>query len=528
MTPIDFASCVHPRQTPRFLLALLIAVPGALLVLGLTLATNGLLAAFALLLAFLIWFGFEVFYALLIANWVLVSEHNYPRLATLLEEMKSKIGVKKPVDMVVYQRGEFNAAFATLFSRRAIFINSHLLEEGVTDDELRWLIGRFVGQVRAKRRMGLFYYVIEFVQSLQIFNLFILPYERATVYTGDRIALAAIDGDISSAIAALNKLIVGRAVGYSVNPAGLARQYRRVKGSLFGFLARIGSPFPHNIARYVDLIGYAERAFPAQYEAFAAMNPSFQVAGGAMPLVRATVKSGDAGSNMIGWGLLAGAAACTFIGAVTLSAQGPFFGILDRDGSGFDWSDPFGDERRFELAKARQDNTYAGWKGFAQRYPRGNDADQARAAMRRLDLSGAWVFQTAVFNCAPGQCMIRGKMQINSTPSGFTCQFDVYENQPYTQVSAKQRCQVQELSDGLLVIESEVISTSVSGEWAPDNFEITRGPTRERMSGHWQAGSSRQPVTFVRGTTLPRAPSLRPRDPPPAPAYDDPLYSLPK
>jgi hypothetical protein len=101
----------------------------------------------------------------------------------------------------------------------------------------------------------------------------LLPYERAMVYTGDRLALAAIGGDITSAVSALQKLLVGRQLGYSVNPEGLIDQQRRVKGSFFAFLARLTSAFPHMTARYVDLIVFAKAYFPAQYAKFAAANP---------------------------------------------------------------------------------------------------------------------------------------------------------------------------------------------------------------------------------------------------------------
>src|SRR5262249_31930178 len=101
----------------------------------------------------------------------------------------------------------------------------------------------------------------------------ILPYERAMVHTGDRIALAEIDGDLSSAISAMQKLLVGRELGYSVNPEGLIAQHREVKGSLFAFLARCGQGFPLTTARYVDLILFAKPFSPAQFAVFQAANP---------------------------------------------------------------------------------------------------------------------------------------------------------------------------------------------------------------------------------------------------------------
>jgi hypothetical protein len=313
---------VHSRELPRLLLALFFGLPISLVVVALILLTpvGGIVLAVILLLALLVWFSFEVYYASLIANWILVSEHNYPRLYELLIEMKDRIGVKEPIDIIVYKQDVFSSFFTALFARRAIFVGSELLAEGVTDDELRWLIGRHVGWFRSKRRLGPLRYVIAFVEQLLIFNLWIYPYIRATVYTGDRVALAAVGGDISAAVSTMNKLIVGRELGYSVDPAGVVRQYRRVKGSLFAFLARLGWPFPHMTARYVDLIGFAEREFPNRAQEFASLNPSFQTMGGAWPLMRSTEKKGDGVSNAVGLGFLAGAIVAPLLVFVVWSA----------------------------------------------------------------------------------------------------------------------------------------------------------------------------------------------------------------
>ena len=362
MSPDEFRACIHPREYPRFILALVFAAPVTLAVLALIFVTFGFALAYILLLAFFIWFGFEIFYATLLANWILVSEHNYPRLHALLEETKERIGVTQRVDIIVYQQGEFNAYFSMLFARRAIFVNSEVLEQGVTDDELRWIIGRFVGQVRAKRRMGPMAWVIALAERLVVFNLFIYPYIRATAYTGDRVALAGINGDITTAIAAMNKLMVGRQLGYSVNPAGIVMQYRRVKGSLFAFLARLMSPLPHTIPRYFDLIAFAERRYPQEYQKFAAMNPSFQTAGGAWKLLWSTQKPSYAGQGLsaaaVGWLLILGAIGTGVVGVGLIAVAGsggPGELIAALTGGGYNSSgayDPYSDYPTIEAPAA--------------------------------------------------------------------------------------------------------------------------------------------------------------------------------
>lgn len=278
METVDFRACIHPREYSRFIIAMIFAVPLALLALALVLVTFGLLLIYVALILLFVWIGFGVLYASFVANSIRVSEKNYPRLLELKEEMRDKIGVKKSkkIEMFVYEQGSFNAYFKGMFTRRAIFVNSELLDQGVSDDELRWLIGRFLGKIRSRQRLGVLGWILTLAERLIIFNLFLLPYERATAYTGDRVALAAIGGDLNAAVSAMNKLLVGRSLGYSVNPAGIVDQHRWVRGSLFAFLARLPSNLPHALPRYVDLIGFARQKYPERYQQFVAENPSFQ------------------------------------------------------------------------------------------------------------------------------------------------------------------------------------------------------------------------------------------------------------
>jgi hypothetical protein len=261
----------HPLQRRRFHLALVFST------LLFPVIAAGLIAGTIVLIVpvvgLLIFISSRVVFARLMANSILVSSVNYPRVNALAEELKATLGYDKPVYIFVYEQGNFNAYMRFFFFRRAIFLNSELLETGVSDDEVRWLVGRFIGYLRTRRQAGVLGRLIRAAQHLLIFNLFLFPYERAMVYTGDRLALAAINGDISSAISALQKLFVGRQLGYSVNPEGIIEQQRLVKGTFFAFLARLTSAHPHMTSRYVDLIVFAKDYFPAQFAQFEAANP---------------------------------------------------------------------------------------------------------------------------------------------------------------------------------------------------------------------------------------------------------------
>lgn len=310
-----FYGYMYPHQNRRFYLALVFSIlifPA--IALGLILGTVFLIVP---AVAFLLWLGMRVFFANMLGNSVLVSAENYPRVLAMTEEIKAKLGYTKPIYIFVYEDGSFNASMRHLFFRRAIFLNSQLLHSGVSDREVRWIVGRFVGYMRARKQAGFLGWVIRAAEHLLIFNFFILPYERAMVYTGDRLALAEIDGDLSSAIAAMQKLLVGRELGYSINPEGLIAQHRQVKGSIFAFFARMGKGFPHTTGRYVDLVLFARAFFPDQYKAFEAANPGLPADLAQLGLLQQT-ESGDPLLARAPWGWTC--ACATLVGLLALGS----------------------------------------------------------------------------------------------------------------------------------------------------------------------------------------------------------------
>ena len=271
MSDKTFYGYMHPLQNRRYYVALVFSILLFPIIAAALIA--GTVFLIVPLVALLLWVGMRVYFAYMLGNSILVSAENYPRINTITEEVKARLGYNKRIYVFVYESGSFNAYMQHIFFRRAIFLNSELLQNGVSDPEVRWIVGRFVGYMRARRQAGVLGWIIRAAQHLLVFNFFILPYERALVYTGDRIALAELDGDLSSVISAMQKLLVGRELGYSVNPEGFIAQHRQVKGSLFAFLARMWLGFPHTTARYVDLILFTKAFFPGRFATFQAANP---------------------------------------------------------------------------------------------------------------------------------------------------------------------------------------------------------------------------------------------------------------
>ena len=270
-----FFAIAYPHQKRRFYLALVFSVLlFPLIAIAMVAGTVFLIVP---LIALLIWLGARTFFAYLVGNSVLVSSLNYPRVAEMTEQLKQAIGYDKRVYVFVNESSSFNAFLSFMFFRRAIFLNSELLQKGMSDEEIAWLIGRFIGYLRARRQDGVLGMLIRAASYLVIFNFFLLPYERAMVYTGDRLATTAIKGNISCAVSAMQKLFVGRELGYSINPEGIIEQQRLIRGTFFGFVSRMATPFPHMTSRYVDVMVFSKAHFPEQFARFDAENPGLPV-----------------------------------------------------------------------------------------------------------------------------------------------------------------------------------------------------------------------------------------------------------
>lgn len=265
MTEDEIRRLLHPKEGPYFTLCVLVLIPICLVIAALVVSTAGGLLVVLGFGFLVVWFWSHLLRAMLIGGAVRIDTLNFPHIDLILTEVKRALGYGKPVEMFVLGEGAFNAFLQPMFKRKAILFPAAILEDGVSEKEIRWIIGRFVGGLRAKSyRLSFFQALLSVSEKLAIFNLLFYPYERAVVLSGDRIGLALIDGDIATAIGALNKLAVGVRAGPLVNPAGILRQDEELK-TVFGFIAHIYSAHPELPRRYREILNFARERYPSQH-----------------------------------------------------------------------------------------------------------------------------------------------------------------------------------------------------------------------------------------------------------------------
>jgi Zn-dependent protease with chaperone function len=252
---------LHPSEGSRLVVAITAVVVVSLLALALIIASAGALLFVVAVVVGSIWFGRNVLEARLKGGAVEVSEASFPDVYATISGVADRLGYTRSVDMYIVQDGGINATLMRVFGKRILWLNSGLLEAMRTGPgrvELEFVVGRFIGALQAKHlRLGDFMAVVNAFEKLWVVNLAVLPYDRATVLSGDRLGLAAC-GDSSAALRALNKLFIGRGLAEDVDPVAMRAQAARQSRSVFRTISNLFSDHPHFVDRYVDLLDFIE------------------------------------------------------------------------------------------------------------------------------------------------------------------------------------------------------------------------------------------------------------------------------
>lgn len=258
----------HPSEITRFWLTLLIVVPAIAGLIAAVFATFGAALLAVAVIIGLSWLVMKLVIASYLGNFVRVSEDNFPEVNQAILDAKAYFQYSKPVDAYVLDGGNYNIFLMPLLRRKVLLINSDILENISSDNEVKWLVARFIGGLVCKHyRFMWLQVVLNSLERLIIFNILLYPYERAVVKSGDQLGLLAVDGDIESALRAMHKFMVGNALVYRVNLVGTVKQQIETEGSFFAWLAKCLSPFPHTSVRVVGLLRHCAQHYPENVRA---------------------------------------------------------------------------------------------------------------------------------------------------------------------------------------------------------------------------------------------------------------------
>ncbi|QCN96966.1 M48 family peptidase (plasmid) [Azospirillum argentinense] len=223
-----------------------------------------------------IWFCLELMRAVLIGNSVRVGSGNFPEIEAILEDVKKKVKYSKDIEIYIVEGGSVNMFLYRFFRTKFIVINSAFVESCESSKnykDIEWSIARFVGYMKVKRDhyFPILDELMSTIKNIPLFNLFILPYERCIVYSGDQIGLA-VCGSLESSIVGLEKLLIGKTLYAKVTNDTFINQANRLNGSVFAKIARFFSEFPFLTDRYLNLMAFSREFRRDQYLEFVRSN----------------------------------------------------------------------------------------------------------------------------------------------------------------------------------------------------------------------------------------------------------------
>lgn len=268
----DIAWLRHPTERSRLVLAVAasVALAGiAAVLIAKRLETDQVVLTMVAgpLAAVLGWLGLQLHRANLLGNAMRVTPESLPELHAVLEEVRAQLGYDRRVDVYVTDRVDGLMTLTSLFGTRVILMEGDLvatLLEGEKRRELTFLVARFIGSLRSRRdRVAPLRLLVTLARPIGLVNVFLWPYDRAVVHTGDQIGLA-VSGDLDASLNALDRLLVGGTLGPRVRDGGVFDQATHVRRRRLPRLAQLFNRQPHLANRYVNLMAFAERHAPEQ------------------------------------------------------------------------------------------------------------------------------------------------------------------------------------------------------------------------------------------------------------------------
>jgi hypothetical protein len=258
-------------------LALAVGAAAIIILLFLIVLAVASVSALLIVLLFLglvigaVWVGIQIHRARLLGHAVQVNPDTLPELQTALDEVRGQLDYQRRIDVYVVGGLSELATLTSLLGTKLILLDGDMvadLQAGERRPQLAFLLGRFIGALKARHlRLGTTVLVLDQLRLLPLVRIFLLPYYRATVYSGDQIGLACCR-DLSAALSLTLRLIVGKEVEPSVGASGVIEQAALVSRRPLSQLAELFQSDPHLTNRYLNLLSFARTWDPAAFQSF--------------------------------------------------------------------------------------------------------------------------------------------------------------------------------------------------------------------------------------------------------------------
>jgi hypothetical protein len=266
---------LHPTERSRLVLAV-VAAALTLVLLALILVAAKAAGALAGLLAIAvfslatIWISLQLYRARLLGRSVRVDSEAMPALQALVNDVRETLHYHRRVDFYVTAKPEAPITTMSYMGTRIVILEGSLvaeLMEPAKRAQLTFLVGRSIGSLRAKHmRVDIVVLLLDALNVLRFPSLFILPWYRATSYSGDQIGMMCC-GDLEAALEAMRRVLVGGELASKMGAGDVLPQATLVQRRILPRLAQLFLAEPHPTNRYANLLCFGRYHDPGLWDA---------------------------------------------------------------------------------------------------------------------------------------------------------------------------------------------------------------------------------------------------------------------
>ncbi len=278
-TALNVPTLLHPSEYSRLLLALsaIVVVFGVIVIWLFVLEPASVLFVFlpvvvtVVVLAVTIWIALQTSRARLLGNCIFVSAGTLPALNAIIDNVRQSLDYRRRVDVYVSEKANEPITMWNYMGTRIILLEGSLiadLQDAEKRPQLVFLLGFMFGTLKARhQQLTLVVSLLETWKNLKFLNLFLLPYFRATTYSGDQIG-ASCCANVPAVAAMMNRLLVGKELSPSLATKGVLDQAVAVRARFLPRLAQLFMNRPHLTNRYLNLMYFVAQSSPEVTQAY--------------------------------------------------------------------------------------------------------------------------------------------------------------------------------------------------------------------------------------------------------------------
>lgn len=209
--------------------------------------------------------------ARLLGSAVRVTPESLPELHAEMTYLRKRLNYWRPVDVYVAESVNDKVMLTGFLWQRVILLDGDFMAS--LDDEIgslgrRVVLGRLLGTLKARHagmELGVFF--LQAVDLLKFTQPLLMPYYRATTFTGDQIGYLCAN-DLNATLDTMVRQLAGKDLIPDISKRGLIEQAAQVQEEPLPRLAELVSSTPHIINRYLNVIAFAAKSSSRQFEGF--------------------------------------------------------------------------------------------------------------------------------------------------------------------------------------------------------------------------------------------------------------------